>query len=288
MRKVLVTGASGFIGNYVIEELLNRNITVIASSTSEEKVKQRSWVSKVKFISFDLKEFSSSINYFDYFNEPDNIIHLAWEGLPNYKSLFHFEESLSAHYFFLKNLIVNGLKDVTITGSCLEYGLQEGCLSEDNCTQPANPYGIAKDSLRKFLEQYQHHHSFSLKWLRLFYMYGKGQNSSSLFSQLESAIQKGDKTFNMSGGEQVRDYLHVQAVASYITSTALQNNITGIINCCSGEPVKLIELVKTHIAHKGYSISLNPGYYPYPDYEPMRFWGDNSKLKTILANEQSG
>ena len=82
---------------------------------------------------------------------------------------------------------------------------------------------------------------FSFKWVRLFYMYGKGQNPNSLLSQLDKAIANGDKAFNMSGGEQVRDYLPVEKVAEYIVKVALQDKINGVINCCSGEPVSVKE-----------------------------------------------
>jgi len=88
--------------------------------------------------------------------------------------------------------------------------------------------------------------------------------------------------FNMSGGEQVRDYLPVEKVAEYIVSIALQKQVTGVINCCSGEPVTIKDLVNDYLALKKQHITLNLGYYPYPDYEPMRFWGDNTKLLAVL------
>jgi len=122
---------------------------------------------------FNFKDFVQEENYFHFFNEPDLLIHLAWEGLPNYKSLFHFEENLPGHYAFLKNLITHGLSDITVTGTCLEYGLKEGKLSEDMVTNPSNSYAIAKDTLRKFLEQLQSVQPFHLKWVRLFYMYAQ-------------------------------------------------------------------------------------------------------------------
>ena len=116
-------------------------------------------------------------------------------------------------------------------------------------------------------------------------MYGQGQNPNSLFSQLDKALTNGDAVFNMSGGEQVRDYLPVEKMATYIVDIALQNKITGIINCCSGVPVTVKELVETYLKERNKNISLNLGYYPYSDYEPMRFWGDNSKLKSIASND---
>lgn len=284
MKKILVTGATGFIGNYVVQELLKNNCIVIATSSDEQKAKQYSWFNKVKYIPFKLENFDSAINYVSFFDEPDIIIHLAWEGLPNYKSLFHFEVNLPRHYSFLKNLALNGAEDITVTGTCFEYGMQQGCLDENLPALPANPYALAKDSLRKFLQELQKINRFHFKWVRLFYMYGSGQNPNSLLSQLDKALVNGESSFNMSGGEQVRDYLPVEKVAEYIAAIALQNCTEGIINCCSGTPVTVKELVENYLEKQHKNIQLNLGYYPYPDYEPMRFWGDDKKIKTIISN----
>ncbi len=86
----------------------------------------------------------------------------------------------------------------------------------------------------------------------------------------------------MSGGAQERDYLPIEKVAEYIVKIALQNSITGIINCSSGEPITVKKLVLNYLKQKQQSIQLNLGHYPYTDYEPMRFWGDNKKLKSII------
>lgn len=282
MKKILVTGATGFIGNYVIKQLLLQNCTVIATSSTREKAEMADWYPRVKYISFDLKKFDSYINYYTFFESPDAVIHLAWEGLPNYKAAFHLEENLPGHYSFLKNLIENGLIDLTVTGTCFEYGMQEGCLMEDMPVEPANAYAVAKNSLQEQLKLFQSKKNFNFKWVRLFYMYGKGQNPNSLFSLLDTALEKGDTVFNMSGGEQERDYLPVKKVAEYIVKIALQNTVTGVINCCSGHPVTIKEMVENYIKKKHKTISLNLGYYPYSDYEPMTFWGNTKKLKLIL------
>ncbi len=283
--KILVTGATGFIGNYVIKELLENNCKVTATSSNEAGARKASWFSQVNYIPFNLKAFDNSIDYLSFFDTPAAVIHLAWEGLPNYKAGFHTEENLPRHLAFLQNLISNGLTDLTVTGTCFEYGMQEGALQENMPAMPSNAYAIAKDSLRKALEEASHKTSLNLKWVRLFYMYGQGQNPNSLFSQLDKALANGDATFNMSGGEQVRDYLPVEKMAEYIVDIALQNKINGIINCCSGIPVSVKQLVEEYLKERNKNISLNLGYYPYSDYEPMRFWGDNSKLKSIVSND---
>jgi dTDP-6-deoxy-L-talose 4-dehydrogenase (NAD+) len=285
MKKVLVTGATGFIGNYVIDELLKYGLEITATSSNEEKAKQQHWFENVKYMKFDFNLFNSSENYYLYFNQPDILIHLAWEGLPNYKSSFHTEINLPKHKALIENLISNGLKDITITGTCLEYGMQEGCLSEDMPTLPSNPYSLAKNELRLHIEKLQRKFLFSFKWVRLFYMYGKGQNPNSLLSQLDKAIQNGNTTFNMSGGEQTRDYLPVEKVAQYIVRIALQKRIEGVINCCSGIPITIKQFVENHLKRTESAITLNLGYYPYTDYEPMHFWGSTEKLNTVLAEK---
>lgn len=281
--KVLVTGATGFIGNYVVRELLKQGHQVMTTSKNSEKARMYEWLSQVQYIPYDLNVVQE--NLFQFFREPDVVIHLAWEGLPNYKDLFHFERNLFTNYRFLKNLLEDGLKSLTVTGTCLEYGLQNDCLSEDTPTQPTTPYSLAKDTLRKFLEQLQQKYHFSFKWIRLFYMYGKGQNPSSLLPQLDKALDRGDEIFNMSGGEQLRDYLPVEKVAEYVNEISLQNKVLGIINCCSGKPISIRKLVENHMKNRGKTIKLNLGYYPYSDYEPMAFWGDNTKLKSIIKNK---
>ena len=281
MKKILVTGATGFIGNHVVSLLADQH-QVIATGAHESKARNKSWYQQVQFVPFNLADYDAATDYYNYFQEPDHIIHLAWEGLPNYQASFHVDTNLPRHYQFLSNLVKNGAKDLTVTGTCLEYGMQEGALNEAMPVFPTNPYAIAKNSLRKSLEELQQHFAFSLKWLRLFYMYGSGQHPQSLVSQLDAAIESGQDSFNMSGGEQVRDFLPVESVADYIVQVALQSAVTGIINVSSNQPVTVKQFVEAYLFNHGAPMKLNTGVYPYPNYEPMRFWGVNAKLSKIL------
>ena len=270
--KVIVTGGTGFIGNYIVKQLLQQGLDVIVTGTNMKKAINRDWFTKVDFVELDINkpltnEFKHKIV------SSDKLIHLIWSDLPNYKELLHFENNLMPQYSFIKEVIELGLVDITITGTCLEYGMQNGCLNTDSFTDPQNPYALAKDTLRKFLQQIQQKIDFKLKWVRLFYMYGEGQSQKSILSQLEKAIENGDQIFNMSGGEQLRDYLPVNEVAKKITKISLQNKIDGVFNCCSGKPISIRKLVENHLAENNLKIELNLGHYPYPDYEPMAFWG---------------
>lgn len=269
--KILVTGATGFIGSHVVNELLSRNIDVIASDRDIEKAKLKSWYNKVTFIACDIANINETA--IEEFKKSDKLIHLAWEGLPNYKELFHFEKNLFVQYSFLKKMVEIGIKDISVSGTCFEYGLKEGALSVDLLPNPHNPYALAKDTLRRFLQQLQVHTPFRLKWIRLFYTYGKGQMGSSLLAQLEAAVANKEEVFNMSGGEQLRDYLPVEEMAKKIINFSCDDTLNGIVNCCSGVPISIKRLVMDYVQKNNYNIKLNFGYYPYNDYEAMAFWG---------------
>ena len=279
--KILVTGATGFVGKYVIAELLKYDHEIVLAVANKSAAID-TLPNGLARVQLDLNRLDADKDYFAETRQPDLLIHLAWQGLPNYNQNFHLEKNLPGHKLFLQNMIGNGLKQLCVTGTCLEYGMKEGRLTEDMECKPVIPYAQAKNELRIYLESLQGLHHFNLTWIRLFYMFGTGQNPNSLLSQLEAALGRGDKDFNMSEGEQLRDYLPVNTVAENIVKIALQDKITGIVNCCSGEPVTVKSLVQDYIEKNDKKINLKLGYYPYTDYEPMAFWGDTTKLNTIL------
>ena len=190
--KIAVTGATGFIGRHVVAEMERRSMSPVLMGQPLVEIPQP--LSRHVVVSIDLRE--SPANTFDLLGRPDALIHLAWAGLPNYQSLHHFEEELPAQYRFLKRLIKSGLKNLVVTGTCFEYGMQSGPLSEDLETRPSNPYGFAKDMLRRQLEYLQRVQPFNLTWARLFYLYGEGQADNLLLPQLKRAVERGDKVFN--------------------------------------------------------------------------------------------
>src|SRR5690606_34959345 len=119
------------------------------------------------FVEYDLQEQSHE-NLFLKFREPDAAIHLAWGGLPDFKNPSHLENELPVQKSFCENLISNGLPSLTVTGTCLEYGLQEGELSEETEPLPSTPYAMAKNMLRLHLEEECKMYGTDFKWVRLF------------------------------------------------------------------------------------------------------------------------
>jgi dTDP-6-deoxy-L-talose 4-dehydrogenase (NAD+) len=276
--KIAITGASGFIGKYVIDELDKYDVEIIGITRKKNLQKHQS--KKIHWLNIDLSK--PTINLFQEIGSPQVLIHLAWDGLPNFNSLHHFEHESIYQYNFLKNLIEQGLSNIVTTGTCLEYGNKSGCLTEDKNVRPITPYGFAKNELREKLTFLKKNTPFKLAWCRLFYMYGDGQSVNSIWPQLKLAIENKNSIFKMSGGEQLRDYLHVRDVARYLVQIALLNVDIGTVNIASGQPISIRTLVENWIIENRWDIKLDLGHFPYPSYEPMAFWGSNQKLRNLL------
>ena len=278
---VLVTGASGFVGRHLVQALLARGSKVRAVSRSIETLRELSWFEEVECVAADIHQPQLDIDRL--VEGVDAIAHLAWDGLPNYQALFHFERNLPLDYGFLKRVIEAGVNQVLVTGTCFEYGLQNGPLSEVQAAQPATPYGLAKHTLRLFLEALQRERGFTLQWARLFYLHGEGQNPNSLLAALDRAIDSGDAAFNMSAGEQLRDFLPIATAAANLAAIVHRRDFNGVINCASGQPVSVRTLVEQHLRARSAKIQLNLGHYPYPTHEPMAFWGNCERLQQLLG-----
>lgn len=280
--RVMVTGATGFVGRHVVNELLARGHTVVAIARDIKRAREMPWFDRVGFIQCDLHESFQPLLQPECL--PDAIVHLAWPGLPNYRDFFHISKNLPADLVFLEAAVKSGVPHLLIAGTCLEYGMQYGPLSEEMETRPTTPYGFAKDALRKALQLLQKESPFALQWMRLFYVYGEGQNRNSLLAQLDCAIDERQPVFNMSAGDQLRDYLPIQEVAEKFVLALESPQMDGIVNCCSGKPISVLDLVKQRCDAKASNIKLNRGYYPYPDYEPLAFWGVPSKLTLLRSS----
>jgi nucleoside-diphosphate-sugar epimerase len=281
VRSVAVTGATGFIGRHVLAALARRRVSVTALSRSNGMAS----LTNIDWKTIDLANLPD--DPFEAMGRPDVLIHLAWDGLPNYRSLHHFETELPRQYAFLKRAVEGGLRSVFCAGTCFEYGMQSDALSETTPCLPSNPYGFAKHALQQQLHLLRQTLPFALTWGRLFYMYGPGQNPKSLWPLVQDAHESGATVFDMSGGAQLRDFLDIETLADLIVGMALDHQDSGIVNICSGEPVTVRDIVTRWAKELNWDVRLNLGHYPYPDYEPMEFWGDNSKLQRILASDST-
>jgi dTDP-6-deoxy-L-talose 4-dehydrogenase (NAD+) len=282
--KVLVTGATGFVGRHLVAALLARGCEIRAVARNAETAQGMPWINDVEFVSADIH--AADLDVAALTVGIDALAHLAWPGLPNYRALFHFEHNLMADYRFIKSAVEAGVQQVLVTGTCFEYGMQSGPLSESSAPQPSNPYGLAKHTLHLFLQNLQQELPFTLQWARLFYLHGEGQNPNSLLAALDRAIDTGEASFNMSAGEQLRDFLPIENAAGYLAAILQRHDFDGVINCASGQPVSVRSLVEQRLRERGATLNLNLGHYPYPTHEPLAFWAVTERLQQLLGEPQ--
>ncbi len=278
--KVAVTGAGGFVGSHVVDALARQEGIEIIALSRRPLPPERLPGAATNVL---LDHHRATETDYERIGCPELLLHFAWDGLPNYRSAHHLETELPAQFSFLRAMVAAGLKRLVVSGTCYEYGMIEGELTEERTAPPANAYASAKVELLTRLERLRADSSFALTWPRLFYLWGPRQAPNSLYPQLCAAVSRGDTHFPMSKGDQQRDYLPIEEAAELLVRLGLRDGEGGVVNLCSGKPITVQALVESWLDHNGWEIELERGRYPVPDYEPHAFWGSTEKLKSLLA-----
>lgn len=277
MQKILVTGANGYIGRHVIEELLNKGHTVYACDIKIDGFDHR--VNK-KCISI----FNDDKDIYKNLGSPDVCIHLAWKGGLMLNSDTNIED-LFNHYVFIRNMISGGLKHLSVIGTMHEIGNYEGVIDENTPTNPSSLFGIAKNCLRQLVEILAKENDVIFQWLRAYYIIGDDLKSNSIFSKIVKMKTEGKDNFPISVGRNKYDFISIEELAKQIVAASLQTEVCGIINCCSGKPVSLSEKIEEFIEENDLKIKLNYEENPASEDDAPAVWGDNSKILRILEKE---
>ena len=278
--KIAITGATGFIGQHVRNVLAKTDNDVVLVVRHVERVGDKS--AREEIVAADLSQ--ARTDWFELFGRPDVVLHLAWGGLPNYMDCYHVDVELPTQLRFLTALIKSGLKKLVVTGTCYEYGISSGALSEDQETNPNTPYGIAKDRLRKELFELRSTQHFDLTWARIFYPYGEGQSERSIYSQLIRAISNNEKEFAIGSGTQMLDFIQVTTVAKALLAFVTEIKGIGLINVGSGDPQTVIEFVERLICRFESNIVPKVGVINDREYESISFWSDNNLLDSLALS----
>lgn len=274
-KKVLVTGAGGYIGRHVVKCLCDMGENVIAADFRTDGIDERARVISVNI-------FSGSEKIFEELGSPDVMVHMAWRDGFVHNSDAHMED-LSCHYTFLKNMINGGLKQLAVMGTMHEIGYYEGAIDENTPCNPISMYGIAKDALRRSIILLAEKSGICFQWLRAYYIYGDDARNNSIFAKLTKAAEEGKTTFPFTSGKNKYDFIHVDTLAEQISAVAVQTEVTGIINCCTGNPVSLADKVESFIKEHGFNIKLEYGAFPDRPYDSPGEWGDPAKINAVMA-----
>lgn len=275
-KKVLVTGANGYIGRHVVDKLIKLGHDVVATDFVIEGINE-----KAKLIEGDL--FLDMDNAYKRFDKPDVCIHLAWKDGFIHNSDAHMI-CLSNHYKLIRSLITSGLKDISVMGTMHEIGFYEGEINEETPCNPLSQYGIAKYALRKSVFNLikDLNSDISLKWLRAFYIFGDDKKNNSIFTKLVKANEEGQSKFPFTSGKNKYDFISVEDLADQIVFASLQDKYNGVINCCSGKAMSLAEKVEEFIEDNKLNIKLEYGVFPDREYDSSIVYGNNDVIKNIL------
>lgn len=272
--RVLVTGAAGYIGRHVVNELLDMGHVVIASDFKFDGIDSRA-----KFCAEPI--FSGNKDIYERLGKPDVCIHLAWRDGFKHNSPAHMGD-LSHHVVFLQNMMAGGLPMLSVMGSMHEIGYWEGAIDENTPCNPQSQYGIAKNALRQSLLLSAKETACKLHWLRAYYITGDDLHSNSIFAKITQAALDGKTEFPFTSGRNKYDFIDVDELAKMIAVASVQDEVNGIINVCTGEPQTLAERVEAFIKEHAFNIKLQYGAFPDRPYDSPGEWGDATKIKTIM------
>ena len=270
--KILVTGANGYLGKGVVKKLLDKGIEVVATDFKDNLIDKRA-----KIIVSDLFNVD---NPYEYYGEPDVLVHMAWRDGFVHNSLNHIND-LPNHTTFLTKMIESGIKQVAVMGSMHEVGFYEGSINESTPCNPQSLYGISKNALRRIVELKCKECGCVFQWLRGFYIVGNTEDGCSIFSKIVQANSKGEKEFPFTLGLNQFDFIDYELFCEYVADCVIQNDIDGIINICSGRPEKLSDRVERFIKENEFDIELKYGVFPDRSYDSKAIWGDDFKIRMI-------
>lgn len=275
--KILVTGANGFLGRGIVDEIIKTGNTVIAAGFKTDKVSE-------KAIHIDGDMFAVDDPY-EYYGHPDVLLHLAYKDGFVLNSDAHIQNIIQ-HTTFINKMIASGIQQVAVMGTMHEIGFFEGSVNEHTPTNPMNFYGIAKNAIREYTSLVAKNNGVVMQWLRAFYIVDGTAYGNSIFSKLFAASERGETSFPFTTGKSQYDFLDYGIFAKYVAATVTQTEIKGIINISSGEPERLSERVERFILDNHLNIKLDYGAFPDRPFDSKAIWGDNTKIQKIISNQR--
>ncbi len=274
--KVLVTGASGYLGTGVIKSLCDDGVEVIAACLANPELVD----SRAKRLECDI--FSIEDPY-EFFGQPNAVLHMAWRNGFEHNNSSHIFD-FSRHYLFIEKMVRGGCRQIAVMGTMHEVGFFEGSIKEDTPTHPESLYGIGKDALRNTTKLLCKETGTVFQWLRGFYIVGNSESGSSIFSKIVKAEKAGQERFPFTMGQNQWDFVDYDAFCRMTAAAVEQNEVNGVINICSGRPEKLADRVERFITENHFQIQLEYGKFPDRPYDSKAVWGDDSKINRIMSN----
>jgi len=273
MKRVLVTGATGFIGKHCLPLLLEKNYEVhgLFFNSTLERTPEVIW-HQANLL--DLTQVETLLKNI----RPTHLLHFAWYTTPgkywtSLENLYWVQASLA----LFRNFQKEGGQRAVIAGTCAEYDWNYGYCSEFiTLRNPTTPYGICKNALQEMLDVYSNNKSFTSAWGRIFFLYGPHEYPSRLVPSVIRSLLHG-KPAQCSHGNQIRDFLYVKDAADAFVQL-LENDIHGPVNIASGQLFALKDLINKIAQKLDRQDLVQLNVIPNPTNDPNFLGGDIKRL----------
>lgn len=273
--RVLITGASGFVGKFAAAELASRGAEVITITRRPDLCPSQ--CTNIFCDIFDRQELARLIRW----AKPDILLHLAWNiGYPNFWTAHENLHWVSASLHLLECAQNFGIKKFVGVGTCFEYQWPDSTDCDELTTPliPTSLYAISKDATRRIAAEFAKANGIDMAWARLFYLYGPGEHEKRLVASIANNLARGIPA-HLTQGLATRDFLHVQDAGRAMALLTL-SDVNGSINIASGNGVSVREIAERLGNISGRPDLIRIGSLPDRSEEPARIVGANRRLIT--------
>ena len=277
MKRVLVTGATGFIGRHLLSPLVDKGWDVHGAGWPVTPEITEAFGSTVHLHETNLMNPDELTGLMEAV-KPDSLVHMAWYAVPG--KFWTAGENLdwvAASLNLVRTFAAHGGRRAVFAGTCAEYDWQQPLLKEDDEPVPATLYGTAKDALRRIVEKSAAQLDIGWAWGRIFFLYGPHEPPSRLISDVIGNLLQGSPA-KCSHGRQIRDFMHVEDVAGAFINV-LESDMEGVVNIASGRsrPIRDVVTLIGQLTGKPELIAL--GARPAAANDPPELTADVARLR---------
>lgn len=276
-NSILLSGATGFLGSHLAEDISLNNFKVIALVRNASDLSRCNEFKNdnLVFVNTDSDNYKELIQKY----QPSVFIHSAWSGV-SAKGRSDWSKQVENIAMTIRMLeLANELniKKIISFGSQAEYGNFNGRINESEGCAPVSAYGAAKLATLEILKSFCELHSMNWFWFRIFSLYGTREKNEWLFPSIIHNTYH-NKPMDLTSCEQLYDYIYTKDFSAAIIKVLETKSESGIFNLSSNSSMQLKEMIEKIRNYINPNVVLNFGKLPYRPNQIMHMEGDSSKF----------